>query len=96
MREVTMKKPTNWMPAVRHKCSQNAGVLVALGDDALAAVDAPIKVSSRKSRRDNVPRALPATLLHDGIADTLVSIGADPVTRASDRRGLPNVRRCLV
>jgi hypothetical protein len=34
-----MKKPTNWRPLVRHKCSQNTGVLYPLVDEPMAMVD---------------------------------------------------------
>jgi hypothetical protein len=45
MRDVTMKKPTNWRPLVRHNRSQNARVVYALGDEAMA-VDALMRISS--------------------------------------------------
>ena len=36
-----MNKPTDWMPLVRHKRSQNAPVVYTLvDDDVMAAVDA--------------------------------------------------------
>ena len=46
------KKPTNWRPLVRHKCSQNTGVLYppvdgskALVDEFMLAVDTLITIS---------------------------------------------------
>src|SRR6266699_1028225 len=33
-----MKSPTDWMPAVRHKRSQNAGVVYALVDEVLVVL----------------------------------------------------------
>ena len=41
-----MNKATNWMPLVRHKRSQNAGVAYTLADEALAGVDALMTISS--------------------------------------------------
>jgi hypothetical protein len=50
---VMTKKPTNWSPLVRHKCSQNAGLLYPLLDDVMAlvgevmaAIDVLIRFSS--------------------------------------------------
>src|SRR5262245_62110405 len=37
-----MNKPTNWRPLVRHKCSQNAGVVDALPGEGTAPADALI------------------------------------------------------
>src|ERR1700751_3787185 len=42
-----MKSPTDWMPAVRHRRSQNAGVVYALVDEVTAVVDALMRISSR-------------------------------------------------
>jgi hypothetical protein len=35
----TMKQRADWIPAVRHKRSQNAGVVYTLLDDIMAVVD---------------------------------------------------------
>jgi hypothetical protein len=43
-----MKSPRDWMPAERHKRSQNAGVVYTLVDEVLAVVDALMGFSFRK------------------------------------------------
>src|ERR1700674_1048974 len=43
----TMKKTTNWRPLVRHKRSQNTGVMYALVDEVAGVVDALMSISSR-------------------------------------------------
>src|SRR5262245_58468668 len=43
----TMKQRTDWMPAVRHKRSQNPGVVYTLLDEAVALVGAFMRISSR-------------------------------------------------
>ena len=47
MTDAMMNKPTNWMPLVRHKRSQNAGVVYTLVDEVMAVVDALMRTSSR-------------------------------------------------
>jgi hypothetical protein len=42
-----MNRTTNWMPLVRHKRSQNAGVAYALVDAGTAVVGALTKTSAR-------------------------------------------------
>src|SRR5215510_5018059 len=44
MKYAMTNRPTAWMPAVRHRRSQNAGPLV---DDAIAALDALMKIPPR-------------------------------------------------
>src|ERR1700722_7891911 len=41
-----MKSPRDWMPAERHKRSQNAGVVYTLVDEVLATLDALMRISS--------------------------------------------------
>jgi hypothetical protein len=40
------KKKMDWMPPVRHKRSQNAGVAYTLGGEVMAVVDALTRISS--------------------------------------------------
>src|SRR6185295_6048975 len=40
-----MNKPTDWRPAVRHRRSQNAGVVYTLADEVPTAVDALMRLS---------------------------------------------------
>src|ERR1700730_3947010 len=42
----TMKQRTDWMPAVRHKRSQNAGVVYTLAEE-VVPVDALMRISFR-------------------------------------------------
>jgi hypothetical protein len=42
-----MNKKMDWMPPVRHKRSQNAGVVYTLADDVMAVVDSLIRISFR-------------------------------------------------
>jgi hypothetical protein len=53
-----MNKKMDWMPPVRHKRSQNAGVVYTLVDDVMAVVDALIKISFRPEG-DVKPRRRP-------------------------------------
>src|SRR6266436_2649356 len=52
-----MKSPTDWMPAVRHGRSQNAGVVYALVDEVTAVVDALMRISSRTECEFGSPAA---------------------------------------
>src|ERR1700730_4754835 len=52
-----MKSPTDWMPAVRHRRSQNAGVVYALVDEVTAVVDALMRISSRTECEFGSPAA---------------------------------------
>src|SRR5260221_13361882 len=52
-----MKSPTDWMPAVRHRRSQNAGVVYALVDEVTAVVDALMRISSRTEYEFGSPAA---------------------------------------
>src|SRR5712671_4404799 len=52
-----MKSPTDWMPAVRHRRSQNAGVVYALVDEVIAGVDALMRISSRTCGECGSPAA---------------------------------------
>jgi hypothetical protein len=45
MKYAMMKQPMDWIPPVRHKRSQNAGVVYALVDDE-AMLDALMRISS--------------------------------------------------
>jgi hypothetical protein len=47
MKARMMEKTTNWRPAVRHWRSHIARCAVALGGDAMAVVDALMRISSR-------------------------------------------------
>src|SRR5438034_8846675 len=42
-----MNKPTDWMPLVRHKRSQNTGVVYTLVDEVMTVLDALMRISSR-------------------------------------------------
>src|SRR5215472_19131536 len=46
MRYAMMKRTTNWIPPVRHKRSQNAGVAYTLVDDVPRVVDVLMRFSS--------------------------------------------------
>src|SRR6267378_6748880 len=52
-----IKSPTDWMPAVRHRRSQNAGVVYALVDEVTAVVDALMRISSRTECEFGSPAA---------------------------------------
>jgi hypothetical protein len=45
-----MKQPTDWMPAVRHKRSQNTRGVFTLVDEVMPVVDALMTISSRTER----------------------------------------------
>jgi hypothetical protein len=45
-----MKHRMDWIPPVRHKRSQNAGVLYTLVDEVMAVVDALMRISLRTER----------------------------------------------
>src|SRR5260370_25971437 len=55
-----MKKPTDWIPLVRHSCSHNTGLVFSLVDEVIAVVDALMKTSSRTEGEFGSPAALGA------------------------------------
>src|SRR5215510_13338856 len=71
--EVMMKKTTNWMPAVRHRCSQYPRVVYTLCVEAVAAVDALMRISLEGVDDDNLSLHRARALLDDGIVNSLVA-----------------------
>jgi hypothetical protein len=55
-----MNRPTNWRPLVRHKRSQNAGVVYPLVDEGTAVVDAVMASPSLEIGQTRM-RMLPST-----------------------------------